>query len=220
MQRLNILVGGPIDLWPQELIEGNIPGEWLGVDRGALRLMEHGIKPLVAIGDFDSISGDEKALVAKQLADIRVARPEKDDTDTQLALTIAMDEFDATEIFVYGATGGRIDHFLANVWTVTEPRFATIVERVRMVDNGNTLRFYLPGEHAIIKEAGKKYLAFMNLTPVENLTLIDELYPLTNWSSVAPKAWTSNEFTSDVNHFKFDSGIMLVMQCQDVQKIF
>lgn len=60
----------------------------------------------------------------------------------------------------------------------------------------------------------------MNLTPVTNLTLIDELYPLTNWSSVAPKAWTSNEFTSAVNHFKFDTGIMLVMQCRDVQKIF
>ncbi|CAH0418166.1 thiamine diphosphokinase [Periweissella ghanensis] len=220
MQRLNILVGGPTDLWPEALVAGEIPGDWLGVDRGAIRLLEHGITPLVAIGDFDSISKDEKNTVAQQLRDIRVAQPEKDDTDTQLALTIAMTEFAAEEIYVYGATGGRIDHFLANVWTVTEARFAPIVERVRMIDNGNSLRFYLPGEHAITKEVDKKYLAFMNLTPVTNLTLIDELYPLTNWSSVAPKAWTSNEFTSAVNHFKFDTGIMLVMQCRDVQKIF
>ncbi|MCM0598726.1 thiamine diphosphokinase [Periweissella fabalis] len=220
MQRLNILVGGPTELWPQELIDKQIPGDWLGVDRGAIRLLEHGITPLIAIGDFDSINNDEKNLINQQLRDIRIARPEKDDTDTQLALTIAMDEFDAQEIYIYGATGGRIDHFLANVWTVTESRFRNIVERVHMIDNGNSLRFYLPGEHAIVREAGKKYLAFMNLTPVTNLTLIDELYPLTNWSSVAPKAWTSNEFTADVNHFKFESGIMLVIQCRDIQKIF
>lgn len=217
MERLNILVGGPVELWPKEIIEHDISGPWLGVDRGALRLLEHGITPLVAIGDFDSINKNEKHTVNSQMADIRTAQPEKDDTDTQLALSIAMSEFDPAEIYLYGATGGRLDHFLANIWTITEPRFATIVERLRIIDNGNSVRFYLPGEHAISKEADKKYLAFMNLTPVKNLTLIDEKYPLINWSSVAPKAWTSNEFNGTINHFKFDEGIMAVIQARDTQ---
>lgn len=216
MKRLNILVGGPTELVPPTLTTGSIPGEWLGVDRGALRLLTYGIKPIVAIGDFDSIDEAEEQIV-KQLQDIRTARPEKDDTDTQLALTIAMDEFNPEEIYLYGATGGRIDHFLANVWTITEPRFASIINRLRIVDKDNSIRFYQPGEYAIQKEADKKYLAFMNLTPVKNLTLIDEKYPLLNWSSVAPKAWTSNEFEGDINHFKFDEGIVAVMQVRDAQ---
>lgn len=217
MERLNILVGGPEKLWPEELQEMKISGPWLGVDRGALRLLNLGVKPLVAIGDFDSINQVEQKTVNYQLNDIRVAQPEKDDTDTQLALTIAMQEFNPEEIYLYGATGGRIDHFLANMWMITEPRYATIVERLRIIDRGNSVRFYLPGEHELQKEADKKYLAFVNLTPVKNLTLIDEKYPLYNWSSDIPRSWASNEFSGNVNRFKFDAGIIAVIQARDLQ---
>lgn len=216
MNRLNILVGGPIDLWPKELVENKISGDWIGVDRGVVHLLSLGIKPKIAIGDFDSINNSEKKNVKANLKDIRTANSKKDDTDTQLALQIAMDEFDAKEIYVYGATGGRVDHFLSNLWTITEPRFKSIIQKVKIVDNDNIISFYLPGEHTIVKENDKKYLGFINLTPVENLTLIDEKYKLTNWSSSIPKSWSSNEFEGEINHFKFDSGIIAVIQTKDV----
>lgn len=40
MKLLNLLVGGPIDLWPQQLKNGEIKGNWIGIDRGNLHLIK------------------------------------------------------------------------------------------------------------------------------------------------------------------------------------
>ncbi len=57
--RVNVLVGGPLEMVPTELILQRKDEKWIGVDRGALRLLRWGIKPVLAIGDFDSVTGDE-----------------------------------------------------------------------------------------------------------------------------------------------------------------
>ncbi len=123
MKLLNLLVGGPIDLWPQQLKNGEIKGNWIGIDRGNLHLIKMGIDPLVAIGDFDSLKPEEYQLMKDHVSDIRQSIPEKDDTDTQLGLKVAIEEHHADRLDIYGATGGRLDHFLANLWMVLEPRF-------------------------------------------------------------------------------------------------
>ena len=33
--------------------------DWIGVDRGTIELIKHDIKPVAAIGDFDSVSDEE-----------------------------------------------------------------------------------------------------------------------------------------------------------------
>lgn len=35
--------------------------DWIGVDYGALMLIEHNIRPIAVFGDFDSIDEDERA---------------------------------------------------------------------------------------------------------------------------------------------------------------
>ena len=40
MQKINLLVGGPKTEWPTELVNGKIKGPFIGVDRGALKLLE------------------------------------------------------------------------------------------------------------------------------------------------------------------------------------
>ena len=82
----------------------------------------------------------------------------------------------------------------------------------------NVVSYYLPGNYTISRLPHKKYLAFVNLTPVRGLTLKDEKYPLQNWSSQIPFSWTSNEFTAKENHFSFESGIVSVIQCSDQLK--
>lgn len=52
-----------------------------------------GVTPLVAIGDFDSLSADELKRVKTAIGDIRQAIPEKDETDTELAVTVALKEY-------------------------------------------------------------------------------------------------------------------------------
>ena len=63
-----VLLGGPKEEWPADLKEqlkqAQEKGDLLiGVDRGALLLLELGFKPDLAIGDFDSLKADELAWV-------------------------------------------------------------------------------------------------------------------------------------------------------------
>lgn len=78
-------------------------------DRGIIHANKLGIFPDIVTGDFDSYTGK-----IPECGEIYKAVPEKDDTDTMLALKLAI-ERDATDIRLYGATGGRFDHTFANI---------------------------------------------------------------------------------------------------------
>jgi len=217
MKILNLLVGGPIENWPQELKENTIEGPWIGVDRGSLRLLERGITPIVAIGDYDSMGTQEFQTVKERVKDIRRAIPEKDETDTELAVTVALNEFKTDRLDIYGATGGRLDHFLANLFLVLKDRYRSSAPKIRFIDRANTITFYLPGEYEILKEPDKKYLAFIPLTPINHLTLVDEKYRLGHAKVLYPISYASNEFVGEKGHFQFDSGVMCVIQSKDVK---
>lgn len=217
MSRWNILVGGPTERWP-EILKNDpkaIPGNWIGVDRGSFRLLKMGIIPKIAIGDYDSLIASERDWLEQNVKDIRYSIPEKDDTDTELGLKVALFDVNASEIVIYGTTGGRIDHELVNLFMLLEPRFRPFAERVTLIDKQNTIRFYLPGHHTIQKEPDKKYLAFVSLTKVDNLTLFDEKYQLDHFSSDDPISWASNEFIGDHATFSFQSGLVAVIQSKD-----
>ncbi|MBQ0099672.1 MAG: thiamine diphosphokinase, partial [Firmicutes bacterium] len=67
-----------------------------------------GKKTLAVVGDFDTlkdIPSDEKIIKLKK---------EKDFTDGERAVYLAK-ELKASEVSIYGATGGRIEHILGNI---------------------------------------------------------------------------------------------------------
>ncbi|NMP36569.1 MAG: thiamine diphosphokinase [Clostridiales bacterium] len=80
-------------------------------DAGLRQLQAAGIKPDLIIGDFDSLG------FVPQGADVIRCKPEKDDTDTMLAVRRALDD-GYTDIRLYGCCGGRLDHTLANIQTL------------------------------------------------------------------------------------------------------
>lgn len=213
--RVNVLVGGPIDLLPLAMIKKRQAEVWIGVDRGAITLVENNIIPAAAIGDFDSISSNALASLQDDLRQVDVSPPEKDYTDTQLGVKLAINKYQPEQIDVFGATGGRLDHLLANVFLPLQKEFIAYLPKIRLIDVQNTVSYYLPGSYTVDHEAGKKYLAFVNLTPVKGLTLVDEKYPLTDWDGDIPFSWTSNEFTAPQNHFTFEQGVVAVIQCAD-----
>ena len=81
----------------------------IACDRGYQWCEQMGLKPDLLISDFDSYDGP----VAQ---DIRLDRhiPEKDDTDTMLAVRYAV-EHGFRSIIVCCALGGRLDHLIANL---------------------------------------------------------------------------------------------------------
>ncbi|MFC6168982.1 thiamine diphosphokinase [Loigolactobacillus jiayinensis] len=214
MTEFNLLVGGPSNMWPVDLAQ-QITVPWIAADRGALRLLDLGITPQVAVGDFDSLTTAELATVQAQVADLRYAVTDKDETDTELALALALTELQATRVTLYGATGGRLDHLLDNLFMLLQPRFLPYCQRVRIIDRQNNLRLFLPGVHTITQEAGQHYLAFAPLTAVTGLTLYDTKYKLTNADYEQPIMFASNQFTQKSATFSFRTGVVAVIQSHD-----
>ena len=85
-----IVAGGDETLWPEITTYQGRETFWIGVDRGAYRLLKKGIVPDLAVGDFDSLSSAELKEVEGVVSDIHYSIPEKDDTDTQLGLKLAL----------------------------------------------------------------------------------------------------------------------------------
>lgn len=76
------------------------------------------IEPDIILGDFDSVSEAQREaiLAMKEQAPDRVIalKPEKDDTDMLAALKLGL-KMGYDYFLIYGATGGRLEHTLANI---------------------------------------------------------------------------------------------------------
>ena len=80
----------------------------IAADGGYKYLQQAGIKPDIVIGDFDSLG---KAPEGEKI--IRL-KPEKDVTDTYAAVSEGI-KCGYSRFNIYGASGGRIEHTLANI---------------------------------------------------------------------------------------------------------
>ena len=108
-----IVTGGePPD--PDLLGELAPPQLVVAADSGADVARGLGVLPDVIVGDFDSVTPAAAAAVAEQ----RRFPVDKDATDLALALAEAHHR-GAGSITVVGGSGGRLDHFLANVAALT-----------------------------------------------------------------------------------------------------
>ncbi|MCM1224597.1 MAG: thiamine diphosphokinase [Lachnospiraceae bacterium] len=85
------------------------PGDLvIAADAGLRTLTKHGITADYIIGDFDSLE------YIPQAPNVTALSPEKDVTDMSAAISIGMEKgYDL--FYLYGGTGGRIDHTIANL---------------------------------------------------------------------------------------------------------
>lgn len=215
------LLGGPLELIPEgffnELKYNN--KFLLGVDRGSLFLVEKGLTPDVAVGDFDSLKKAELAKIEKVVKDIRYSNPVKDLTDSELMIKTAFENYHLTSLKIYGATGGRLDHFLVNLFTFLKPEFQISAPKVTLIDRQNVIRLFLPGKHHIKPLEGYSYLGIVNLTEVKNLSIRGAKYPLENYTSAYPVSFASNEFVADKSvELYFEKGTIAVIYSKDLNR--
>ncbi|MDP4082992.1 MAG: thiamine diphosphokinase [Bacillota bacterium] len=213
---INIVAGGPEEFLPHlnEFNDENCI--WVGVDRGVFYLLERKVKPFIAFGDFDSVSSLELHEIEKQVAHLKRFNPEKDETDLELAMNWALGQ-KPTEIRIFGATGGRLDHFFGNVQLLIKPVMANLSINLSLIDKKNIVFVKGPGNYSILKDPHFKYISFIPVSlHVRDLTLRSFKYPLNDCHiSLGSTLCISNELIDDVGTFSFSEGILIVVRSHD-----
>lgn len=188
---------------------------FIGIDRGTLLLVKEGIRPVFGVGDFDSITPSEKQMLVDEKIVLKTLPTEKDDTDTQQALLEAIQAYPKEKYILLGTTGGRVDHFFANLYLPLEERFLPYLSQIHLQDSQNYISFYQPGKYRVAKRKEMNYLGYVALTAIENLTLKKSKYLLTDYTSNTPVAFPSNEFIGQSAEFSFTKGFVVVIQSKD-----
>ena len=187
----------------------------IGADRGILFLKEAGLKPTHIVGDFDSAAGDALEYFRNfPEIPIRQFKPEKDLTDTQIALELAL-ELLAEQIFILGCSGTRLDHVMANIKILDLARKKGVP--CFLVDAHNRIR--LADGPVTIKrrdQYGKYVSLFAFGETVKGISLKGFYYPLTNYDMISGDAiGVSNEITGENGDIQFRSGRLLIMETKD-----
>lgn len=183
-------------------------------DRGLEVLDKFNIKPNYIIGDFDSI---DKKILEKYVnnEDIVIKRlnPEKDYTDTHMAIKLAT-ELDSNEISIIGAIGTRIDHTIANIHVLKETLDKNI--ECRVIDSRNEIQ--LINKKTVLKaDKNYKYISLIPLTTkVEGINLKGFKYQLSNATlEIGHSLGVSNEQLEDYAEIDLKEGILILIKSKD-----
>lgn len=154
------------------------------------------IEPDIVLGDFDSVNeAQREALLAmkEQMPDrVVVLKPEKDDTDMLAALKLGLEKgYDY--FLLYGATGGRMEHTLANIQCLL---FLKNHGAVGYLMDGNGMVFVMRNEEVKLRANLEGYFSLFCLgkeakgVTIRGLKYELEDYTMTNAFPIG----VSNEF--------------------------
>ncbi|KFN04322.1 thiamine diphosphokinase [Bacillus clarus] len=211
---IHILAGGPAEYCADFSRYENEDVVWAAVDRGVYRLLQRGMTPAVAFGDYDSVTDEELAWMQKQTNELHIVPREKDQTDLEIAISWALEQKPEL-IRIFGATGGRLDHGLANIQMLLKG--LEVHTEMCIVDNKNEITVREEGTYIIEENKNFPYVSFVPVTEIVNgITLRGFKYPLTEktieWGSTL---CISNELIAEKGTFSFTSGILMVIRSTD-----
>lgn len=183
----------------------------IGVDRGAAWLLDHGITPQVAIGDFDSVTKKELVHIKKSIKTVEFYPADKDFTDMELAVQYALKQ-KPSEVVIYGGSGTRTDHTLGTFHLLEYFLNAGIA--ARLIDEHNEVRL-LAGRKTIQK-GSFRYVSILPFSESATVSLIGFLYevsrlPLTRGMTRG----ISNEFRGKKGMIEVHEGVVWVIQSKD-----
>ena len=146
----------------------------IAADAGWKTAQKLGVTPRLLVGDFDSL------VTPPVSAGVEVVRvpAEKDDTDTQLAVRLAL-ERGATDITLIAGLSGRVDHTLSTLAILEELEQKKV--RAILTDGHNRVRFLRAGSLLIARDARFRYLSRIVATDrARGVTVEGCKYPLRN----------------------------------------
>lgn len=175
-----VIVGGMNHIIPK------LNADYIGVDAGLAHCLDQGIRPIIAIGDFDSIKIEKDMKIPLiRYSDI------KDETDLELAINYAKERY--SNIIVCNCLGGRIDHQLYNIKLLIEN------PEIIILDQNQKIFVLEKGRHMI--ENTHHYFSFFAVKP-SKLSLIGFKYTVKN------EEFSSKDFRTISNEIILNQGVV------------
>ena len=187
---------------------------FVGVDLGGRRIIKKNLPLALAVGDFDSVTAEERQVIQKRALRFVQAQPEKDDTDLELALLTIFEQNPQAEVTIFGALGGRIDHMLANVFLPSNPKLAPYMRQIEIEDGQNLIAYCPEGISQLGPRLDYDYLAFMPVRDSQ-LTILGAKYELTEENFFFKKVYASNEYIDREVSVTCPDGYVVVLHSKD-----
>lgn len=195
---------------------GESPLLLMAADRGLDFFRESGLTPDIVDGDFDSLSQEGKDyLNSLKNTEIIKLQPEKDDTDTQSVVNLAIRR-GSRNILILGATGGRMDHLLGNLGLLTLGKRNGV--KIALADAQNYICLIDSGVVLDRERQFGKYVSFFPVGGnVEGLTLEGFKYPLKDYCLKVEDCGltVSNEIRETSAHVTYERGSLLMIMSRD-----
>lgn len=204
---MNVLIfsGGVFDKIPS-FIHLSDYALTIAADKGYAYAESAGIVPHIFVGDLDSLSS------GKQIKSPEIFRlkPQKDMTDTQEAISIAIAR-GASSITILGAMGGRMDHQLANIQLLKYGLDRNV--SVFLADEDNLVTM-INAPTTVPRRTGF-CLSLIPYTKCQHVYAKGVFYPLTDAvMDLGNTLGISNEFVEDFAEIDPGDGFMLLLQCR------
>lgn len=187
----------------------------IAADGGARHALALGLRPSLVVGDFDSL--DEAEVSALETSGCQVVRhpADKDETDLELALQLAL-QGGAEQILVVGGLGGRLDQTLGNLALLTAPALASL--DVRM-DDGLEEAFFIRQAGTLQGQPGD----LVSLIPwggaVEGVRTQGLRWSLQDETLLAHKSrGISNRMEGESARVNLTSGLLLIVHRRQMEK--
>ncbi len=181
----------------------------IAADSGAATALSLGHIPTLVVGDFDSLDAQIVEQLRARGSQIITAAIEKDETDTELAVQIAI-ERGATSIALLGALGGdRFDHTIANVLLLAG--FDAVP--IQIIDGPSTCWLLRgPGQSIIEGQPGDLLSLFPLTGDATGIRTQGLYYPLNGETLRFGKPrGASNMLTAKQAEVSLESGMLLVI---------
>lgn len=193
----------------------------IAVDGGYDYIKQIGITPNLLIGDFDSTEFADKLP-----DDITVMHfpPHKDYTDMHLAVLEGIHE-EYEDYVIYGGTGGRMDHTLANIqllaWMSAQKLHGYLIGNKQIITSITDSSFDIKYSHSdkasgclslFAGQAGKYISVFSHSDVSEGVTITGLEYCINNTTLTCNYALgTSNSFTGNDYSISVAKGTLIIV---------
>lgn len=221
MNKTLILTGGDISLeFAKKYCEKQQFHMVIAVDNGLRAADRLSIIPNFIVGDFDTVS---PLLLYKyeNMGNITINRfkPEKDYTDTQIAVMKAIEE-NSFSIHILGGTGSRLDHTLANIQLLQSALECGI--EAMIVSEKNRIRLLGDKRKRIVLEKEDSMYKYVSLIPMSDkvcsVTTKGMKYNINNFDFYIDKnisMGVSNEIMEQEAEIRIIDGKLLLIESND-----